>query len=246
MPPAMLGRMKYVPSAETADLFDRTWTRVARAAAFLARQLPAGPADAPASPTTRRLVRAELRLLEALMRRLLVLLAMTMTVPARAARAPAGRRKGSPAAGPKARRTHAPRFILFEPLGRPAPETPRRGIKGPMPRIRSIDIFAPAPLPQAAENTPALRPDAALARRLAALQDALDRPGRQVARMARRLAALHAGLSASETAPKRLYPFRETGVPGTNRKREGARSADIFALHAAALRASALGFIDTG
>lgn len=244
--------MKYTPTSDATDNFDWTWGIIVKSLPFLAAQLVTNGMRAPdLAPGLIRIMRSELLLLEALMRRLLMMLAMTMRLSAMAVKTRRGdvhksapRLPRGPVGGDLPARI--PLFSVFEsqPTARPMPPV-TEGINGPMPRIRVIDVDAlavsgifapaiPAPIPQFDSVAPI--EGANLAHRVQALQDVLQRPGFHVARMVRQISRVKAA-ARSAAPPKRTGLISPARVPGSNRKRHGLGYHDFYALHRAAMGA---------
>ena len=185
------------------------------------------------------------------MRRLLIMLAMTMRLSAVTVKTKPGNvHKSAPlvprGAGGGDIPVRSPLFSVFEPQPtlRSLPLV-KEGIKGPMPRIRMIDLealaapnmLAPAIAAPISRIDPLAPTDSVrLARRVQALQDVLQRPGFHVARMARQITRLKNAVR-STTPPKRTGLISPVRVPGSHRKRHGLGYHDFYALHRAALGA---------
>jgi|GEM_PF-2949197 len=240
--------MQYTPTPDVTDNFSWTWRIIVKSLPFLAAQLVTEGSAAPKlAPSLIRIMRSELTLLEALMRRLLMMIAMTMRPSANMIKSkldevhePAPRLPCPLGNGETSARS--PLFSVFEP--QPAlrsMSSVKHGIKGPVPRIRVIDleaVIAPgiAPAPKICVDAFAPIDATDLARRVQALQDVLQRPGFHVARMVRQIAHLKAA-TRSATPPKRTGLISPTRVPGSNRKRHGLGYHDFYALHRSALGA---------
>lgn len=240
--------MRYSPTPDATDNFDWTWGIIVKSLPFLSAQLVSGGTRAARlTPRLARIMRSELTLLEALMRRLLIMLAMTMRVPTAALKSKRSHTPSPAQQAPgKCRGDALARLSLFslfepQPITRYTPPL-KAGIKGPMPRIQVIDLDEPsvrvpklpAPLPVFDSFAPV---DAeGLARRVCASQDVLQRPGFHVARMVHQIARLKAAI-ISASPHKRTGLITPRRVPGSNRKRHGLGYDDFYALHRAALAA---------
>ena len=226
---SMLIGMHYQPSSHICDRFDTHWRYTLDLVAGLRRALftNAVPRQT-TTPKFWRILHHEITLAETLLRRLLVLIAMTMNiapVPRRIAKSDAPcAQKIQP--GPKPPRVHAPRFSLFDrldPLPRDPSVPPRPS--GPPPRfwMPGMDEMCP-PLP-AAPNTAPSRDTAPLIRRLSALQDALAHPGPHAARMARWILRRQMSAQAAGYLPQpnesRDCPLCYGRPPGVTKKRLG-------------------------
>lgn len=205
------------PERHLAIAMERAWPLlgrlVARVAAMLGLEGGTGPDRIP-----RFLHRRALRLIrpaEALVRRLIVLMARDMDLPAAAAvpasltpqaRAALSRARRRAAA---ARRTEAapPRFQLFEPLPSLSGLMRERRAEpaGPGPRI----LFLDQPYPVAPVTEPGMSAGPLIAR-LKALETVLANPGKR----ARRHAKFLARKRRSNAPPGRLNPIRPGPAPG--------------------------------
>lgn len=247
--------MQYTPTPDATDNFDWTWRIIVKSLPFLAAKLATEGSGAPKlAPGLIRIMKSELTLLEALMRRLLMMLAMTMRPSAMMIK-PKPDKVHNPAPRLPRRISHdgearVPQFSILEPQPAalslsPVDRGKKKGIQGPAPRVRVIDLEAFAVpsmfMPTASAPVPgvdAFAPiDAAdLAQRVQALQDVLQRPGFHVARMVRQIARLKAATRGA-TPPNRTGLISPARVPGSNRKRHGLGYHDFYALHGAALGA---------
>lgn len=236
----MLVHMSQQITPEIADRFDRHWRFVIDILCGVVKGLgPAGKHVDMLHPLSWRMIHRELMLAESLLRRLLVLLALSMTPPLLKQRPAAAR--NVPQTGmnqPNAKPTCAPLFHLTEPddtapyLSQPrtnAPSTapPRFWVPG-------MEAMYPAlPAPRAAQISP-ISTDA-LIRRLTALQDVLSHPGKHTARMAHWIAARRAIAQDAPYDDGRTIPIRHAHAPGMTRKRLKEIYTDARRLHHNAL-----------
>lgn len=224
----MLSGMRYRPSSQTCQRFDDHWRYTADLAVGVSRALFIN--DTPKQTLSSvfwRILHHELTLAESLLRRLLVLIAMTMQMNVSDPRAPMPKQT-SKARTPDATtaQKNPPLFSLFDRLD-PLPRETRSVQKnsGPPPRfwVPGMDQMYPAlPTPKLIE---ASRDTATLLRRFTALQDALENPGPHAARMAkwilqRQQSAIAAGYMPELDKP-RDSPISYGRPPGVTKKRLG-------------------------
>jgi hypothetical protein len=236
----MLAHMSQQTTPEIADRFDRHWRFVSDVLCGVMKGL--GPSGKPVDmlhPLSWRILHRELVLAESLLRRLLVLLALSMTPPLLKQRLTAARNAPQTRMNqPNAKQTRQPLFHLTEPddtapyLSQPrtnAPSTapPRFWVPG-------MEAMYPAlPAPRAAQISP-ISTDA-LIRRLTALQDVLSHPGKHTARMANWIATRRAIAQDTPYDDGRTIPIRHAHPPGMTRKRLRDIYADARRLHHNAL-----------
>lgn len=221
--------MRYQPSSQTCHRFDAHWRYTADLAVGISRALFIN--DAPKQTLSSvfwRILHHEITLAESLLRRLLILIAMTMHISASAPHAPISR-TASKARTPSPATTQPPPplFSLFDRLDsipREVAATPPR-ISGPPPRfwVPGMAHMYPA-LPTPKLIKPA-RDTATLLRRFTALQDAVANPGPHAARMAkwilqRQQSAIAAGYMPEPDKP-RDRPICYGRPPGVTKKRLG-------------------------
>ena len=201
--------MKLTPSDPFQSLVFVTWRRADYLVLAMARALGLGLT--PCKPFLTRRVRvrlaSDLARLEALVRRLLVLMVLERPLPPVSpvrAMAPRSAVRAGAIPGPR-RHLAIPAFRLDEAAPRAngiQPPPPRRP-SGPLrPRILSLD--QPLPPPEPWEYPPRaddLVPSQPLVRRLAALWNVFDDPATHIARMARHIAR------SCAARPYRLAPL---------------------------------------
>ncbi|WP_370234529.1 MULTISPECIES: hypothetical protein [Henriciella] len=197
-----------MPDLHTAACLEKNWPVLAGLLGLVQRLL-----NAPLfTHGLKRRAYGLLRLAESLARRLLVLRAVSLVLPAL-------RVRPHDTAHPQTARDQAPR----QPAIRLVEALP--GFPGP----DDIAAHPTAPSLPEADDTPA-NPAPALAR-LTALQDMIDRPDHHARRMARFLKRLYARTG-------RLHPFRLRRPPGCKRRPDDPlldqqlRDADVFARRA--------------
>ncbi|KCZ92940.1 hypothetical protein [Hyphomonas johnsonii] len=200
--------MTFHPTTALRSLVAISWLRADCAAFELKRWLGLGLTGCkpflPRGDAVR--LRTELVRLEALVRRLLVLMVLELPLPVLRPHAPATA-AASPPTGPGPRNPlAAPAFRLSEPPARAAatlpPAAPRRMMTRP--RLRYLDQPLPPPEPGECPPRPAdLVPVRPLVQRLRALCAAFQDPAPLIARMARRLARTGASTPVLRT---RLAP----------------------------------------
>jgi len=194
---------------------EKGWGLVAGLLAALAYSLSS---PAPLSGTPRHEALSLLRLAEAMVRRLLMLMARGLQRPyAQTAREPRPLPDFSSFA--KARDPLA-RFAATEPLARYPAAAPETG-----PRIRCLNLAEFAPSAQKMGKTEAQSP--VLKARLQALQNIVRNPKRQASRMARWLTKAEALWGKS---PGRFRPIRPGYPPGYSKRRRRRDPVTLGAL----------------
>jgi len=221
----MLACMSQQTTPDIADRFDRHWRLVDDIIWGGRKGLgPTGKYAGKLHPSPWRIIHRELVLAESLLRRLLVLLALSMTTPILKAR------QASIHTGPQAPVKHPNRaaskrtslFHLTEPDDT-APYLSQRRASAPStppPRFWTpgMDAMYP-PLPPLKLQPTAPRETDTLVRRLGALQDVLAHPGKHTARMARWIAARRAIANDDPYYDGRTIPIRHGHPPGVTQKR---------------------------
>lgn len=237
----MLACMSQQTTPDIADRFDRHWRFVRDILCGVMKGLrPTGECISVLHPVSWRIIHRELVLAESLLRRLLVLLAISMTAPALNARR-ATKQMTPPTTLIQPTRAASKRTQLFH-LTEPDDTAPylsqprTAASSGPPPRfwVPGMDAMYPA-LPALKLMPIAPRETDSLIRRLNALQDVLTHPGKHTARMARWIAARRANAKDSPYNESRAIPIRHAHPPGMTRKRLKEIYADARRLHHNAL-----------
>lgn len=233
----MLTCMSQPATPDIAGRFDRHWHLVDDIICGVMKGLgPVGQRISALHPLAWRIIHRELTLAESLLRRLLVLLAASMTPPTFKLRQAPHSKTNAQTAHSISKRT--PLFHLTEQDDTaPHLSQPRtNAASAPPPRFWTPGMeamYPPLPVPKPHPTAP--RGTDALVRRLDALQDVLTHPGKHTARMARWIAARRATANDDPYYDGRSIPIRYGCPLGVTRKRLQSYYSDVRRLNQHAL-----------